>query len=157
MNKLYIVSILMMFAACNGNNSSNQVGTDIVNNPKTASGKKGTGKGPMLKFDTLVKSFGTIKSNAGHPDLLFSFTNTGDEPLVITNVQAACGCTTSDYPHDPIEPGKESYIKATFDPTGKGTKDGEPPVVKTISVQSNSSKDPMQVLTITGKVIEVIN
>ncbi|MDZ4757833.1 MAG: DUF1573 domain-containing protein [Bacteroidota bacterium] len=154
MNKLYILSFIIMIAACNGNKP---VGTDIVNNPKTASGKKGTGKGPMLTFDKITQDFGTIKSNGSHPELIFNFTNTGDEPLVITNVQAGCSCTTPEWPRDPIAPGKESYIKAVFDPTGKGTKDGMPPVVKTISVQSNSSKEPLQTLTLTGKVIEVIN
>lgn len=156
MNKLYIFSIIIILAACNGNNSGNQITTDIVNNPKTASGKKGNGRGPILKFDTLIKNFGTIKSNAGHPEMFFHFTNMGDEPLVITRVEAGCSCTTPEWPRDPIQPGKDAFIKAVFDPTGKGSKEGEN-IAKTISVQSNSSKDNLQVLTITGKVIEAFN
>ncbi|HOY96605.1 MAG TPA: DUF1573 domain-containing protein [Catalimonadaceae bacterium] len=44
----------------------------------------------------------------------FKFTNTGKAPLVLSQVQASCGCTTPDYSKEPIAPGKTGTIKATF-------------------------------------------
>ena len=44
----------------------------------------------------------------------FSFTNTGDEPLLIADVVPSCGCTASDYSKEVIAPGKSSTIKITY-------------------------------------------
>src|SRR5688572_4250802 len=57
--------------------------------------------------------FGEIKANvpASHQ---FTFTNTGDSPLVIVSVQASCGCTVAEYTKTPIEPGQTGFIKATY-------------------------------------------
>jgi len=52
-------------------------------------------------------------------DVNFAFKNTGDKPLVILNVQASCGCTVPDPPKEPIAPGAEGMIKATFNSEGK--------------------------------------
>src|SRR5689334_6348391 len=41
----------------------------------------------------------------------FKFTNTGKTPLIITNVQASCGCTTPSWTKDPVPPGGSGYIK----------------------------------------------
>ena len=50
--------------------------------------------GPKIAFETPVYDFGKVKSG----DLVkhtFTFTNTGDELLILTNVQPSCGCTTA--------------------------------------------------------------
>ena len=62
--------------------------------------------------------FGTIGENDGYADHAFKFTNTGAAPLVITHVQASCGCTKPEWPETPIEPGNEGYIIITFNPKG---------------------------------------
>ncbi len=51
----------------------------------------------------------------------FIFTNTGDEPLLVTNAQAGCSCTVSDYPTDPIAPGKSSKIKVSYNAATAGS------------------------------------
>ena len=40
--------------------------------------------------------------------------NTGDEDLIITNVETTCHCTTADYPQDPIKGGKSATLHLTF-------------------------------------------
>ena len=40
--------------------------------------------------------------------------NTGDEDLIITNVETTCHCTTADYPQEPIKGGKSATLHLTF-------------------------------------------
>ena len=40
--------------------------------------------------------------------------NTGDEDLVITNVETTCHCTTADYPQEPIKGGHRATLHLTF-------------------------------------------
>jgi len=61
----------------------------------------------------------------------FRFTNKGKVPLVITNVQASCGCTTPDWSKDPVPPGQQGFIKATFNAGAVGQFD------KTVTVTAN--------------------
>lgn len=45
----------------------------------------------------------------------FEVENTGDAPLVISDVKGSCSCTVADFPKDPIAPGEKGIIKATVD------------------------------------------
>ena len=76
----------------------------------------------------------------------FSFTNTGDEPLIIKDVVTSCGCTASDYTLEPIMPGKSSKIKVSFNAANKGA------FTKTITVNSND-QEATKLLQIKGVVI----
>jgi Protein of unknown function (DUF1573) len=49
----------------------------------------------------------------------FRFINTGKSPLVVSNVEASCGCTVPEKPTEPIMPGEEGRIKAVFDSKGR--------------------------------------
>ena len=44
----------------------------------------------------------------------FTFTNTGTEPLILSNVKASCGCTTPSWPKDPVMPGATGSIMVTY-------------------------------------------
>ena len=77
---------------------------------------------------------------------VFKFTNTGKEPLVITNAVGSCGCTVPDYPKHPIAPGASSEINIVYKP---GKQEGMQS--KTITVTANT--EPSQtVLNITADV-----
>jgi hypothetical protein len=69
-------------------------------------------------------------------EVVFGFTNTGKDPLIISDVQAACGCTVPEKPAEPIMPGKKGYIKAVFDSQGRVG-----PNYKTVTVSSNAYPD----------------
>lgn len=75
----------------------------------------------------------------------FTFTNSGDEPLLIADVATSCGCTASDYTKEPIAPGKTSKIKVIYNAANPGN------FTKTITVnfQDASLK---KVLNIKGTV-----
>lgn len=49
----------------------------------------------------------------------YSFTNTGNEPLVIEGIKVACTCTKFTYPKDPILPNQSGVIHVTFDTNNK--------------------------------------
>jgi hypothetical protein len=90
--------------------------------------------------------FGKIKVNkpVTHE---FRFTNSGDAPLVISSVQASCGCTVTDYSKDPISPGSEGYVKATYNAAKLGV------FSKTVTVNANAAETAV-VLTIKGECVE---
>ena len=75
----------------------------------------------------------------------FTFTNNGKEPIVISNVQASCGCTTPSWPKEPILPGKSANIKVQYNAANPGGFN------KSITVTSNA-KTPTKVLYIKGTV-----
>lgn len=80
----------------------------------------------------------------------YKFTNTGDEPLIISNAKGSCGCTVPDWPREPIAPGAESVIKVQFDSKNKG-KVGGGLQSKRVTITANT--DPVNsYLTIKGKV-----
>lgn len=73
----------------------------------------------------------------------FKFTNEGDEPIIVAEVNTSCGCTASDYSKEPIAPGKSSTIKVSYNAAAIGT------FTKSITV---NFQDPSikKVLTIKG-------
>lgn len=64
----------------------------------------------------------------------FVFTNVGERPLSIKDVQGSCGCTIGSYPFLDIAPQEKSQIKARFDSKGKVG-----PQFTTITVYSNAN------------------
>lgn len=72
-----------------------------------------------FKFDKTVHDFGTFSESKPIVSCIFTFTNIGDAPLVIHQVDAACGCTVPEYSKEPVMPGKKGTIKITYNGTGK--------------------------------------
>src|SRR6185503_9760013 len=90
-----------------------------------------------FKFAEAEFNFVTIKQNEKvHHD--FEFTNTGKEPLIISNAAGSCGCTVPTWPKEPIASGTKGVIKVTFDSSGKmGAQD------KTVTITSNAKENPI--------------
>jgi len=76
--------------------------------------------------------YGNVYKDVDNGERVFVFTNTGDEPLIILNVQSTCGCTVPSKPTEPILPGKTGEIKVKYN-MNPG------PIRKTISVESNAT------------------
>jgi hypothetical protein len=102
--------------------------------------------GPVADFDKTTFDFGELIQNSPGT-ALFQLTNNGNEPLVISNAKASCGCTNLTYSKDPILPGKNITISATYNAAVLGG------FTKTITVTTNASEQPV-VLQIKGKVVE---
>lgn len=90
--------------------------------------------------------FGKIKQNVPVTHE-FTFTNTGDAPLIISSVQASCGCTIASYTKDPIAPGAEGFVKATYNAAKLGQ------FTKSVTVNANTIDGVVQ-LAIKGEVVE---
>jgi hypothetical protein len=76
----------------------------------------------------------------------FEFKNTGNKPVIITNVKASCGCTATDYTKTPVQPGATAKISATYNAAAKGA------FSKTVTVTTNAEETP-KVLSFKGTVI----
>lgn len=56
----------------------------------------------------------------------FTFTNTGAQPLLITDARSTCGCTVPSYPQQPVAPGAEAVISVAFDTKNKAGRQSKP-------------------------------
>ena len=69
---------------------------------------------PVLIFKSEVIDYGTVEqSSDGMRE--FVFTNKGSAPLIISNVESACGCTVPSYPKEPIMSGQKGIIKVKYE------------------------------------------
>lgn len=101
----------------------------------------------VISFDEKSHDFGKVKEEDGKITHVFDFINKGNSPMVISRVQASCGCTTPIWTKEPIEPGKKGSITVTYNPAGRpGT------FTKTITVYSNATEE-QTTLIIHGDVI----
>ena len=69
-----------------------------------ATGMASAQKKAVISAETTSFDFGTIKEADGKVSHTFEVSNTGDMPLVITRVIASCGCTTPEWPKEPVAP-----------------------------------------------------
>jgi hypothetical protein len=99
-----------------------------------------------VTFKTIEINRADIPYDSQEP-FVFEFKNTGSTPLIVTNVQTSCGCTTAEKPTDPIAKGKSSKIVVKYDTKRVGN------FTKTITVTTNSPTEPTILLTIKGNVL----
>jgi len=74
----------------------------------------------VLKFKEETHKFGKVPQGVPVTNE-FVFTNTGTDPVVISNVTVSCGCTTPVWSKAPVLPGKTGIIKATFNAAAAGS------------------------------------
>ena len=67
-----------------------------------------------IKFDKLTHNFGTFSEKEPVVTCIFTYTNTGEQPLVINQAVASCGCTVPEYTKTPVKPGEKGQIKVTY-------------------------------------------
>lgn len=100
-----------------------------------------------LTFEKETHEFGLIPEGR-QATYAFTFKNTGNQPVIISNVQPSCGCTTPDWTKEPVLPGKTGLVKAVYNSTGRPGA-----FHKSITVTSNAVNST-QALFIKGTVIE---
>ena len=110
--------------------------------PTTAPVTTSTGK---FKWSEDTWDFGSIPQ--GIPVThSFEFTNVGTEPIVISDCQKSCGCTTPKWTTEPVLPGKKGFVSATFNAASPNA------FTKTVTVHSNAEGGD-KVLYIKGTVV----
>ncbi|GAL66656.1 DUF1573 domain-containing protein [Jejuia pallidilutea] len=91
-------------------------------------------KFPVLTFDKTEHDFGEIEAKT-QVETVFKYKNTGEAPLVITNIKSTCGCTVpKDWSREPLAPGGEGQFTVKFNGSGSNK------VSKTITVTANTEK-----------------
>ena len=105
--------------------------------------------GPRIQFETMVHDFGKAKSGE-QVKYTYVFTNAGDQPLVLSGVQA-CGCITSEFTKQ-VEPGQAGAVPISFNSANYSG-----PVVKTVTVTCNDRTNPRPVLQFKGTVWKPID
>ena len=92
---------------------------------------------PVMDFDKAEHDFGTIEQNAPQ-ETIFTFTNTGNAPLIITDAKSSCGCTIPTWTKEPVAPGGKGELLVKFNGSGQNQ------VTKTITVTANTEKGQEQ-------------
>ncbi|MEC3907384.1 DUF1573 domain-containing protein [Tamlana sp. 2201CG12-4] len=91
-------------------------------------------KFPIIEFDKKEHDFGEIEAKTA-VETVFKYKNTGNAPLVITDIKSSCGCTVpQDWSREPLAPGASGEFTVKFN--GSGTNK----VSKTITVTANTEK-----------------
>jgi hypothetical protein len=89
---------------------------------------------PEIAFDKTEHDFGTI-ANGTPVETVFTYTNTGKSPLVVSNIKSSCGCTVpSDWSKDPLAPGESGKFTVKY--SGKGQNQ----ITKSITLTTNTEK-----------------
>ena len=121
---------MMAFMSCK-ENASSKVKTDNV--VVAAERDESAKQVPVMEFEKSEHDFGTIEQGTPQ-ETIFTFTNTGNAPLVITNATSSCGCTVPNPPKEPIAPGEKGELVVKFNGSGQNQ------VTKTITVVANTTK-----------------
>jgi hypothetical protein len=99
----------------------------------------------VIKLNAETHNFGKIKQ--GVPvTYYFEITNISDQPIVIENASASCGCTVPEKPEKPIAPGKSDKLKVVYNAASVG------PINKDVYIKL-AGIEQTKVIHITGEVI----
>ena len=100
-----------------------------------------------VQFAKTKHDFGKLKQNVP-ATFVFKFKNTSAKPLVIESAIAGCGCTTPEYPKQPVAKGKDGSIKVTYNSANPGA------FTKDVTVKFANVEKPV-ILKIIGDVVEI--
>jgi hypothetical protein len=135
--------MFFMLAVVAAQLSFGQSGAARIDSP--ASDKSGA----FLAWEKSSYDFGDI-SQGDKVEYTFKFSNTGTQPLIITNISTQCGCTApKGWPRDPIAPGDRGEITIVFDSSGKFGR-----VNKVATVISNAGNKADSQVLLSGNIHE---
>ena len=109
----FILPIFLLGLMACGKKAETETTTAPVTEPTTTEIKYA-----RILFEELTYEFGKIKQG----DVIkhtFNFKNDSEEPLLVTNASASCGCTVPEWPKEVIKPGESGKIEVQFNSTGK--------------------------------------
>lgn len=114
---------------------------------KVVEAKAAAAQTPAAAFQWSETTYDFGKTTVGVPvSYEFRFKNTGMVPLVISSVEASCGCTVAAYTKEPIQHGASGFVKATYDAAKTGV------YSKTVAVTANTPEGIVH-LTVKGEIV----
>ena len=146
-----LAAFMAGFTACDSDNGGASTAKDTsettetpVNakpekfDPAKTQAEAPAGPTTTMVFDSYEHDFGTMEEGDAVTHI-FSFTNTGSEPLILDKCKGSCGCTVPQCPKEPIAPGASGEIEVKFN--SKGKKNNQ---TKTVTINANT--DPGQTI-----------
>jgi hypothetical protein len=113
MRAVVFIFMLISFLVSCRQNDSKATGASSMQLPKDS-----TQYTKITWLDSTERDFGSIPEGQ-KLEVAYRFLNSGNKPLIIARVQPSCGCTVAEQPDEPILPGKEGVIKASFNSEGR--------------------------------------
>ena len=144
-NSILIVILSLGLIACNDNASSKIDASKQKQRTKVTLDQVDTTSDAKMEFEATEWNFGEITQGES-VEYAFEFTNTGSEPLIITNAKGSCGCTVPVWPREPVAPGESGVVDVKFNSKGKKGKQN-----KKVTLTTNMVPSQM-VLKVTGLV-----
>jgi len=155
LNRLIIVAAIVIgfgLQACNTANSDAanetadkvvETAKDVKNAAADAAKKAVDAVDPdqpttTVSWDKEEHDFGNI-NEGDKVSTKFAFTNTGNEPLIISSAKGSCGCTVPKWPKEPIAPGGTGTIDVEFNSKNKPGRQ-----TKTVTIQANTDPNPIR-------------
>ena len=122
---------LIAFTSCKDNATKK---IDEKNVAVAAARDANSSKFPVLTFEETEHDFGEIEARKP-VETVFNYKNTGDAPLVITDIKSSCGCTVpKDWTREPLAPGDSGKFTVRYNGSGANK------ITKTITVTANTEK-----------------
>jgi hypothetical protein len=159
-NLLYVLMAFAVFSSCNSGGTTTEAtvtadSTAAVtpdpsqappvdpNNPNPEMPPEPQPGNAAFNFEKTEHDFGKITQDA-NVEYTFKFTNTGTEPLIISDARGSCGCTVPQYSKEPIPVGGAGEIQVSFDPKGKT---GIQRKTVTITANTNPARSTLNIVS----------
>ncbi|RXK85890.1 DUF1573 domain-containing protein [Filimonas effusa] len=141
MKYMALLLLVAAMAACN-NNSTTKLKAEELSKVQADTARYTT----IAWVDSIHQNIGTLTIGE-KVEIKYRVKNTGQYPLILTNVVASCGCTVPSYTKEPIAPGAEGVITASFD-SNRSPHPGE--FRKTVGVTANTKPAAFTELVFSG-------
>ncbi len=109
---------LLSMSACKNKSAADKIKANENRSAQQTTAEEPAGEYPEISFEEALFDFGSIKEGAV-VEHTFGFTNTGTQPLKITQAKPSCGCTAPDWTHKEIAPGEKGTVTVKFDSRGR--------------------------------------
>ena len=117
-NILILCAAIAVLNSCGNTSNNTEAISTAVDTVTTVDENISSQSAGIIEYAEPVFDFGNVKEG-DIVEHVFSFTNTGTEPVILSQVAASCGCTTPDYTKTPILPGQSGEIKVSFNSAGQ--------------------------------------
>lgn len=144
-NALLLIALFILGTGCRDlKNKSDQEISTTASSELTEKKLDDTTHYTQLQWiDSVDQHLGKLKSGK-EVEIKWRFKNSGQQPLIIENVSASCGCTIPEKPEKPLQPGEEGIIKAKFNGSGSGE------IFKQVHVTANTTPTKDHTLSFSG-------
>lgn len=108
-------------------------------------------KGAYIEIPTKEVSVGALKKDTEKHVYYVTIVNSGDTPLLISEITSSCYCAEAELPHEPIQPGDTYQLKVVLDVSEMALQN---PFIREFYIESNATNSKESIITLTGSIIK---